>query len=110
MGAILAQLEGFEAPAGAWETEFCPRASASTNRPGSMSSASRGASSGRGWRRAAPTPSAARHRCGATPIALLARRNVRLWSSLTGTPDAVHLSAAAQRVAAYIPDARRLLL
>jgi ATP-dependent Lhr-like helicase len=33
---------------------------------------------------------------------LLARRNVRLWSSLTGVPEAVHLSAAAQRVGAYL--------
>jgi ATP-dependent helicase Lhr and Lhr-like helicase len=34
----------------------------------------------------------------ATPIVLLARRNVRLWSTLAGSPQPAHLSAAAQRV------------
>jgi ATP-dependent Lhr-like helicase len=38
----------------------------------------------------------------ATPIVLLARRNLRLWSSLSGAPDAQHRSAAAQRVAQYL--------
>jgi hypothetical protein len=37
-----------------------------------------------------------------TPIVLLARRNVRLWSSLTGTLDPVNLSGGAQRAAEYL--------
>ena len=38
----------------------------------------------------------------ATPIVLLARRNLRLWSTLTTATDPVHLSASAQRVTAYL--------
>src|SRR6202035_5521481 len=35
-------------------------------------------------------------------IVLLARRNMRLWSTLAGSVDAMHLSASAQRVAQYL--------
>jgi ATP-dependent Lhr-like helicase len=38
----------------------------------------------------------------ATPIVLLARRNVRLWATLTSATDPGHLSAPAQRVAQYL--------
>jgi len=38
----------------------------------------------------------------ATPIVLLARRNMRLWSTLAASVDATHLSASAQRVAQYL--------
>ena len=37
-----------------------------------------------------------------TPIVLLARRNTRAWSSLTGSPDPNNLSSRAQAVADYI--------
>src|SRR5207244_5265961 len=54
----------------------------------------------RGARRAEPGRRASPVR--STPIVLLARRNVRLWSTLTGSVDATHLSASAQRVAQYL--------
>jgi ATP-dependent Lhr-like helicase len=38
----------------------------------------------------------------ATPIVLLARRNLRLWSTLTTTTEPVHVSANAQRVIACL--------
>ena len=102
VGAILAQLEGFEAPAGAWETEVLPNR-ISEYEPAWLDEqclAGRFVWTRLAPRRADPERGAAPVR--ATPIVLLARRNVRLWSSLTGVPEAVHLSAAAQRVGAYL--------
>ena len=102
VGAVLAQLEGFEAPASAWETEILP-ARISEYEPAWLDEqclagrfvwtrlATRAAPAGRG---AAPVRS--------TPIVLLARRNLRLWSALAGPVEAQHLSAPAQRVAEYL--------
>ena len=102
VGAILAQLEGFEAPASAWETELLPNR-ISDYEPAWLDEQ---CLAGRFvWTRLAPRrsdPERGAAPVRATPIVLLARRNVRLWSSLTGTPDAVHLSSAAQRVAEYL--------
>ena len=102
VGAILAQLEGFEAPASAWETEILP------TRIGEYEPAwlDEQCLSGRFvWSRLAqrksdPERSAAPVR--ATPITLLARRNVRVWSSLTDAVDPGNLSSKAQAVADYI--------
>jgi ATP-dependent Lhr-like helicase len=52
LAAVLAQLEGFEAPAGAWETEIIPSRIAEYDPSGWTSIAARDASCGRGWRRA----------------------------------------------------------
>jgi ATP-dependent helicase Lhr and Lhr-like helicase len=51
-------------------------------------------------RRADPERGAAPVR--ATPIVLLARRNLKLWSSLGGTVDPAQLSGGARRVAEYL--------
>src|SRR5205807_1531671 len=51
-------------------------------------------------RRAEPGRGAAPVR--STPIVLLARRNLRLWSSLAGTVEVQNLSPPAQRVAEYL--------
>jgi len=102
VGAILAQLEGFEAAASAWETEILPER-ISEYEPAWLDEqclagrfmwtrlASRRSDPGR---RAAPVR--------ATPIVLLARRNLRLWSALAGTATPGQLSAAAERVADYL--------
>src|SRR5438874_1160981 len=102
VGAVLAQLEGFEAPASAWETEILP-ARIGEYEPDWLDEqclagrfvwtrlAARRAEPGRG---AAPVRS--------TPIVLLARRNLRLWSSLAGTVEVQNLSPPAQRVAEYL--------
>src|SRR5437763_392926 len=102
VGAVLAQLEGFEAPASAWETEILP-ARIGEYEPAWLDEqclagrfvwtrlAARRAEPGRG---AAPVRS--------TPIVLLARRNLRFWSSLAGTVEVQNLSPPAQRVAEYL--------
>jgi ATP-dependent Lhr-like helicase len=102
VGAILAQLEGFEAPASAWETEILPHR-ISEYEPAWLDEqclAGRFVWTRLSSRRSDPARGAAPVR--ATPIVLLARRNVRLWSTLTGSVDAMHLSAGAQRVAQHL--------
>jgi ATP-dependent helicase Lhr and Lhr-like helicase len=107
VGAVLGQLEGFEAPAGAWETEILP-SRISEYEPAWLDEqclagrfvwtrlAHRAASTrkGEGERGVAPVRS--------TPIALLARRNIKVWSSLAGQPDTGGLSVKARKVADYI--------
>jgi ATP-dependent Lhr-like helicase len=103
---VVAQLEGFEAPAGAWETEILParvagyefswldeqclagRVTWARLRPRN------GRSSG-GERGITPVRT--------TPITLLVRRHARHWASLS-TADAVRLSARAQAVADVVRD------
>ncbi|MBS0578429.1 MAG: DEAD/DEAH box helicase [Proteobacteria bacterium] len=102
VGAILGQLEGYEAPASAWETEILPQR-ISEYEPAWLDEqclAGRFVWTRLAPRRADPERGAAPVR--STPIVLLARRNVRLWSSLTRTPDSVHLSGGAQRAAEYL--------
>jgi ATP-dependent helicase Lhr and Lhr-like helicase len=126
LAAILAQLEGFESPAGAWETEVIPsriteyepqwldeniragrfvwtRLAARTSRsedaavPGAA--IARGASSAPGGaspRGASPIRS--------TPIVLLARRNAPLWSTFADHSDPAHLTSRAQAVAEFIRE------
>ncbi len=102
VGAILAQLEGFEAPASAWETEILP------TRIGEYEPAwlDEQCLSGRFlWNRLAPRKSDPDRRSApvrATPIVLLARRNARLWSSLSEPTDAGNLSSRARAVADFI--------
>ncbi|HKD54132.1 MAG TPA: DEAD/DEAH box helicase [Steroidobacteraceae bacterium] len=102
VGAILGQLEGFEAAASAWETEVLP-SRISEYEPAWLDEqclAGRFVWTRLAARRGDPERGAAPVR--ATPIVLLARRNLRLWSTLAGAPDAVHLSVNAQRAAQYL--------
>jgi ATP-dependent Lhr-like helicase len=102
VGAILAQLEGFEAPAGAWETELLP-SRISEYEPAWLDEqclAGRFVWTRLAARRSDPERGAAPVR--ATPIVLLARRNLRLWTTLAGSADPAHLSANAQRIARYL--------
>ena len=102
VGAILAQLEGFEAPASAWETEILPNR-ISEYEPAWLDEqclAGRFLWTRLSSRRSDPERGAAPVR--ATPIVLLARRNLRLWSTLTTTTEPVHVSANAQRVIACL--------
>jgi ATP-dependent Lhr-like helicase len=102
VGAILAQLEGFETPASAWETEILP-ARISEYEPAWLDEQ---CLAGRFvWTRLAPRhadPERGASPVRATPIVLLARRNVRLWSTLATATDPVHLSAPAQKIAAHL--------
>ncbi|MDB6009005.1 MAG: box helicase domain protein [Gammaproteobacteria bacterium] len=102
VGAILGQLEGFEAPASAWETEILPNR-ISEYEPAWLDEQ---CLAGRYvWTRLARRKSDSERNAApvrGTPIVLLARRNTRVWSSLTGAVDSDNLSTRAQIVADYI--------
>jgi ATP-dependent Lhr-like helicase len=102
VGAILGQLEGFEAPASAWETEILPNR-ISEYEPAWLDEQ---CLAGRYvWTRLARRKSDSERNAApvrGTPIVLLARRNTRVWSSLTGSVDSDNLSSRAQIVADYI--------
>ncbi len=104
---VVAQLEGFEAAAGAWETEILPARLADYEPSwlddqclaGRIAWARLRPRTGRpngGERTAAPVRT--------TPITLLARRHAALWASLSTLPDAVPLSPRAQAVADHIRE------
>jgi ATP-dependent helicase Lhr and Lhr-like helicase len=101
---IVGQLEGFEAPAGAWETEVLPvrlvgyqphwlDSRCLAGQFTWMRLRPRGRGNG-GESRASPVRT--------TPITLLGRRHAPLWASLSTSPDAAHASAGAQAVAEHI--------
>jgi ATP-dependent Lhr-like helicase len=98
VAAVLAQLEAFEAPAGAWETEVLPSRIADYQ-PEWLDEQCR---SGRfTWTRLAAR--AAERERGAcpirsTPVTLLARRNVKVWSAYADQADPVQLTAKARAV------------
>ena len=109
VAAIIGQLEGFEAAAGAWETEILPariahydpawlddhclagRISWARLRPRNGNGAN-----GNGERRASPVRT--------TPITLLARRHAPLWAALSPADDAIPLGAPAQAVISAIRE------
>jgi len=104
---VVAQLEGFEAAAGAWETEILP-ARVEEYEPAWLDDQ---CLSGRiAWARLRPRN--ARPNGGergatpvrTTPITLLARRHAALWASLSPMPDGVQASGRAQAVAAFIRE------
>ncbi|HEX3950467.1 MAG TPA: DEAD/DEAH box helicase [Steroidobacteraceae bacterium] len=108
LAAILAQLEGFESPAGAWETEVLP-ARITEYEPQWLDEHCR---AGRFiWTRLAargPRGDDSAGRAGgpvrSTPIVLLARRNVPLWSAFADRSDSAQLSSKAQAVADFIRE------
>jgi ATP-dependent helicase Lhr and Lhr-like helicase len=129
VAAEVALLEGFEAPAGAWETELLPariaeyepawlddqclagRVSWARMSPPALRTASAAQRSplppgeGLGVREADPErASRAASPVRTTPIVLLPRRHARLWAALAGPPDPESLSPRAQRVAEAIRE------
>jgi ATP-dependent Lhr-like helicase len=102
VAAVLAQLEGFEAPAGAWETEIMPSRIADYEpewldeqcRSGRFAWMRLGSRNGDRERGAAPIRS--------TPIVLLGRRNVRAWSAWTEPADNEQLTAKGATVAEFL--------
>jgi ATP-dependent helicase Lhr and Lhr-like helicase len=104
VAAVLTQLEGFEAPASAWETDLLP-ARITEYEPDWLDEQCR---SGRCvWTRLDPR-SPDRERGAApvrsTPITLLARRDVKAWSAFTQAPDAEHLTSRARMVMEFIRE------
>jgi len=109
LAAVLTQLEGFEAPAGAWETEILPTRITEYDpewldehcRAGRFvwtRLAARGAHAVDPERGRGPAP------IRSTPIVLLARRNLALWSSLTAQSEPAALTSRAEAVAGYIRE------
>ena len=100
--AILAQLEGFEAPASAWETEVLPARIAEYEpvwldeqcQAGRVVWTRLATRAGDAERGAAPVRS--------TPIALLGRRNVRIWSGFVEPAERTQLTPKARQVAGFI--------
>jgi len=99
---LVRQLEGFEAPAGAWETEILP-ARLGGYEPSWLDDQ---CLAGRiAWARLRPRsvrPNGSERSAApvrSTPITLLARRHTPLWASLSAIADAVALSSRAQAVA-----------
>jgi len=102
---LVRQLEGFEAPAGAWETEILP-ARLEGYEPSWLDDQClagrvvwvrlrpRNGRQNGGERGATPVRT--------TPITLLARRHAGLWASLSSTENPVRPSSRAQAVAEYI--------
>ncbi len=107
LAGILAQLEGFEAPAAAWETELLPARVAGYE----ISWLDDLCLAGRVvWSRMQERKSNPGERASgpvrATPIVLLQRRNINLWTTLdrTSAESAPTLSSRAQAVADYLKD------
>jgi ATP-dependent Lhr-like helicase len=98
--AALAALEGFEAPANAWETEILPARIAKYEPDWLDAQCLSGQHT---WARLVP-PRPANGRGSpatpvrSTPIVLVERRNVALWRSLAGTASETALSLPAQAV------------
>ena len=109
VAAVLAQLEGYEAPAAAWETDLLP-ARITEYEPEWLDEHCR---AGRFvWSRLAPRAvdgdrGAAPVR--STPITLLARRNVKVWSAFPKAHDPARLTTRARAVMEYL-GRRRLVL
>jgi ATP-dependent helicase Lhr and Lhr-like helicase len=104
VAAVLAQLEGFEAAASAWETDILP-SRITEYEPDWLDEhcragrfvwtrlAARGAPKDRG---AAPIRS--------TPITLLARRNLKVWSAFAEEHDVGHLTSRGRAVMQFIAE------
>jgi len=109
LAAVLGQLEGFAAPAGAWETEILPARVAEYD-PSWLDDH---CLAGRiAWTRLRPRSAtiASGARLGSmspvrtTPITLLARRHGALWAALSPLSDPAQASPRAQAVLGFIRD------
>jgi ATP-dependent Lhr-like helicase len=106
VAAVISQLEGFEASAAAWEAEILP-ARVAGYEPAWLDDL---CLAGRVlWTRLdAPKPVADRERgpspVRATPVTLLTRKNLPIWSALVkaGSVEHLHLSARARTVSEFL--------
>jgi ATP-dependent helicase Lhr and Lhr-like helicase len=95
LAATIAQLEGFEAAAAAWEEDILP----TRNRDYTGTSLDELCRSGKlVWARLVDGPPASSTPVRATPIALLARRDLPVWQALTQPATADALSPRARDV------------
>lgn len=102
VATVLAALDGFEAPAAAWESEILP-ARVVDYEPGWLDAL---CLSGRFvWLRRSPPPGRVPRSSGpirSTPIALVARSNLALWRSDAAPPAPGSLSGTADRIRQYL--------
>jgi ATP-dependent Lhr-like helicase len=102
VAAVLNQLEGFDVPASAWETEVLP-SRITGYEPAWLDEH---CVAGRYlWTRLSPravNPERSAAPVRATPIVLLPRRDARLWATLVRQPDPQHLSSIGRAVAEFI--------
>ncbi|MEO7208667.1 MAG: DEAD/DEAH box helicase [Steroidobacteraceae bacterium] len=109
LSAILSQLEGFESPAGAWETEVIP-ARITEYEPQWLDEHCRAGRvvwtrlAARGCTRSDAASARGASPVRSTPIVLLARRNVPLWSIFADQSDVALLTSKAQAVADFIRE------
>ncbi|MEO8297493.1 MAG: DEAD/DEAH box helicase [Burkholderiales bacterium] len=103
LGAVLAQLEGFEAPAAMWEAELLPARVQDYQSAWLDDLCTAGRTT---WARLRPQATEGRSGTGslrATPILLLPRRNAALWARLAPPPaDDAGLGSRAQRGVGYL--------
>ncbi len=98
---LVRQLEGFEAPAGAWETEILP-ARLDSYEPSWLDDQ---CLAGRiAWARLRPRNGGERSASPVrtTPITLLARRHAGLWASLSAVEETARPSSRAQTIVDFI--------
>jgi len=102
VAGIVSQLEGFEAPAAAWETEILP-ARVNEYDPAWLDDLSR---AGRVvWTRIAPLASTGERAPApvrTTPIVLSSRRHLSLWSRLARDGNDIALTSRGQRVLEFL--------
>ena len=104
--AVIEQLEGFEAPAGAWESEILPARVADYEPEWLDDQCLAGRVS---WVRLRPRrpPADTERRASpvrSTPITLLSRRNTSLWSAMSCAPNGVPPTPAGARVLDFIRE------
>jgi ATP-dependent Lhr-like helicase len=110
VAGVLAQLEGFEAPAGAWESDLLPARIAEYDPHWLDEHCRAGRFFWTRFQHLKRDAGADAHRAKgaapvrATPITLLARRNLKAWSALTQAPDAAQLKARPRAVYEFIQD------
>jgi ATP-dependent Lhr-like helicase len=102
IAAVLAQLEGFDVPASAWETEVLPARIAEYD-PAWLDEQ---CLAGRiAWMRMAPRAGDAERGAApvrSTPIALLARRNLKLWTAFAAPAQSSELTSKALQALQFI--------
>jgi ATP-dependent Lhr-like helicase len=102
VAAVLAQLEGFESAAAAWETEILP---ARINEYETAWLDEQCLAGRFAWMRLTRRRADSGSTAGpvrSTPVSLLARRHFRAWASLTGAPAEQGASASARRVLEHL--------
>jgi ATP-dependent helicase Lhr and Lhr-like helicase len=106
LAAVLGQLEGFEAPAGAWETEILPARVAEYEPAWLDDHCLAGRITWARLRPRTPRPDGERGLTPVrtTPITLLARRHAPLWAALSPVPDPDQAGPRGHAIESFIRD------